>query len=90
MKTTMLKNMMLCLSVAALCACQSAPQKDLRANFGDSVQSNSATQIVDPDAGQTVDGADTLYGPKGNAAMKRYLRDKGKAHRGDLVEDVGG
>ncbi|MES9858479.1 MAG: hypothetical protein ABW166_18030 [Sedimenticola sp.] len=90
MKTTIMKNLMLCLGIASLCACQSAPQKELRAGFGDSVHSNSAAHIVNPDAGQTVEGPGTLYGPKGNAAMKRYLRDKGKAHKGDLVEDVGG
>ncbi|MEJ1297182.1 MAG: hypothetical protein RPU64_02390 [Candidatus Sedimenticola sp. (ex Thyasira tokunagai)] len=85
MKTTMLKNMTICLGIVALSACQGVPQKDLGADFGDAVHSNSAMHIVDPDAGQTVEGAATLYGPKGDTAMKRYLKEKSEADKGGLL-----
>jgi type IV pilus biogenesis protein CpaD/CtpE len=78
--------------MASLTGCQTMSEpapESLAPDFGNSVKSNMAAQIVNPEAGKDDRPAPPLDGQKAEKAMKSYREEKGEATSERLLIDVG-
>jgi hypothetical protein len=68
-----------------IAGCSHAP---LAPDFNAANSNNISEQTINPDAGKSELPLVTLDGQKGEAAMKRYRTDTGKAESGAIVSGV--
>jgi type IV pilus biogenesis protein CpaD/CtpE len=58
-------------------------------DFGNAVKTNTAMQVINPEAGQEDMPPMALDGQKAEQALEQYRQETGEAETGTLVEDVG-
>ena len=78
-------NMLL---LVMLSGCQMKSQTNLREGFGNSVKSNVAMHVIDPEAGKEEPVVPDLDGQKAERALERYRTSTGEAEDERLLEDV--
>ena len=76
----------------SLAGCQTMSEPanpTLAPDFGDAVKTNTALQVVNPEAGMAEQPAPPLEGQKAEKAMDKYRKEEGKAPSQRLIIDVG-
>jgi type IV pilus biogenesis protein CpaD/CtpE len=68
--------------------CVTTTQHSLGPDFGNSVQANSANQVIDPLAGLEETDPNTLDGRKGELALDRYRTEQAEAETRRLITDI--
>ena len=72
-----------------LTGCSQSHQMKMGEDFGNAVRTNTALQVINPEAGQEDMPPMALDGQKAEQALEQYRRATGEAETERLVEDVG-
>ena len=72
-----------------LTGCSQSHQQTLGEDFGNAVKTNTAMQVINPEAGQEDLPPMALDGQKAEQALEQYRGATGEAETEKLVEDVG-
>lgn len=73
----------------SLAGCSQSHQQTINEEFGDSIKTNTAMQVINPDAGQEDMPPMALDGQKAETGLTEYRKDTGEAGKEDLVKDIG-
>ena len=69
--------------------CTWTHQETMTEDFGNAVKTNTALQVINPEAGQEDLPPMALDGKKAEQGLKAYQSETGEAETGRLIEDVG-
>lgn len=72
-----------------LTGCNQSHQQTMSKDFGNAVRTNTALQVINPEAGQEDMPPMALDGQKAEQALENYRTDTGEAGKEDLVKDIG-
>ena len=76
------------LLLVMLSGCQMESQTNLREGFGNSVKSNMAMHVIDPEAGKNEPVVPDLDGQKAEGVLERYRAESGEVDDERLLKDV--
>lgn len=71
-----------------LAGCSQSHQQTMGKDFGNAVKTNTAMQVINPEAGQEDMPAMTLDGQKAEQVLEQYRSETGKADTEGLIQDV--
>lgn len=72
-----------------LAGCNQSHQQTMSEDFGNAVRTNTALQVINPEAGQEDMPPMALDGQKAEQALEQYRKEAGEAETGGLVTGVG-
>ena len=72
-----------------LAGCNQSHQQTMKEDFGNAVRTNTALQVINPEAGQEDMPPMALDGQKAEQGLEQYRTETGEAETEGLVEDVG-
>ena len=72
-----------------LAGCDQSHQQTMSKDFGNEVRTNTALQVINPEAGQEDMPPMALDGQKAEQALERYRTDTGEAETEGLIKGIG-
>ena len=70
-----------------LAGCNTSHQQTMSEDFGNAVRTNTALQVINPEAGQEDMPPMTLDGQKAEQGLEQYRKATGEAETEELVKD---